>query len=202
MARIKRPIKYTIILTAFFMFYFMFIDKNTVHEDINYNRNIIENFPREDVKIKQEQQVNGFNLNTKRNLVSINENKYIFNMMSPKRLNKLFNIIHEKEKQIELVLRKLNLIIFDDIIKYIDSNNMLALPLAQQYFKSEIKDFLQVIGNKIQITNKFIDYLNNQSDYYSFYNPRVSILKQKINDVSIWTYNEPFIENFQSNFSI
>ncbi len=195
MARIKRPIKYTIILSAFFMFYFMFIDKNTVHEDINYNSNIIENFEKEDAKIKQEQQV-GVNLSTKRNLVSINENKYIFNMTLPNRLNKLFNIIHEKEKQIELVLRKLNLIIFDDIIKYIDSNNLLALPLAQQYFNSEIRDFLRVIGNKIQITNKFIDYLNNQSDYYSFYNPRKSILKQKINDVSIWTYNEPLNENF------
>jgi hypothetical protein len=173
----------------------MFIDKNTVHEDINYNSNIIENFEKEDAKIKQEQQV-GVNLSTKRNLVSINENKYIFNMTLPNRLNKLFNIIHEKEKQIELVLRKLNLIIFDDIIKYIDSNNLLALPLAQQYFNSEIRDFLRVIGNKIQITNKFIDYLNNQSDYYSFYNPRKSILKQKINDVSIWTYNEPLNENF------
>ena len=164
----------------------MLIDKYAVDVEIHSNSDAIEDFPREYAKLKEEeQQANGLDLlETKRNLDTIKKNKYIFNMISPKRLNKLFNIIHEKEKRIQHVLRKLNLLIFDDVIKNSYIKNLLDLPFLQQHFNSEIKDFLQVIDNKIEVTDKFIDYLSNQSDYYTFHNPRIDILKEKINDVS------------------
>ena len=70
MARIKRPIKYSIIFTALFLLYFMLIDKYAVDVEIHSNSDAIEDFPREYAKLKEEeQQANGLDLlETKHNL--------------------------------------------------------------------------------------------------------------------------------------
>ena len=102
-------------------------------------------------------------------------------MTSPDRLNRLFDIISEREIYIEHTLRQLEILVFQDLI----NDNQQALPTSFKGYKREIKDFLQVLDKKIRVTSKFLEYLNSQSDFHSFQNPRKNILKRKINDVGI-----------------
>jgi len=186
MARIKRKVKYSIIFTLFFMFYFIFISKSAVYEELNTNNNIVQHLPIQTLNKTTELQNKELNqVRTEFNLVGTKADKYIFDMTSPKRLNKLFDIIYEKEKKIEQILRKLKLVVFSDLVNYIDNGNRLTPSPFYKAFDSEIKEFLQVIEKRVRVTSKFVEYLYNQSELHTFYNPRKSILKQKINNVSI-----------------
>ncbi len=73
------------------------------------------------------------------------------------------------------------ILVFQDLI----NDNHQALPSSFKGYNREIKDFLQVLDKKIRVTSKFLEYLNSQSDFHSFQNPRKNILKRKIIDVGI-----------------
>ena len=186
MARLKKPMKYLVITIGLFTFYFMFIDQLTENNGLNNSsnflekQNIIEKTHDNEIKLdksltKTESDIFKFGK------VHRKENKYFFNMSTPHRLNKLFDIIYEKEKVIESTLRKLDLVVFEDIIK----DDQSALPLPFKMFKYEINEFLKVDDKKVRATTKFADFLSNQSDYYTFKNPRKNIIKTKMSNVSI-----------------
>jgi hypothetical protein len=189
MARaIQKLLKYLIQCMALLMFYFIVFDQTSKKSDYNPINTDANNL--EGDKIQNQFAIKNKELNGKRfndiyknilNSSSRKDHKYIIDMSSPNRLNKLFDIIHEKERKIELALRNLELLVFEDLI----SDNQLALPPSFKDFNSEIKDFLQVVDKKVQATPKFMQYLNFQSDLHTFQNPRKNILKRKIIDVSI-----------------
>jgi hypothetical protein len=181
MARIKKTFKHLVIFLSLFMFYFMFIAQNVEHEETETNNlpDIIPTFkPNIDNKLTK---VDKFFPNTNGTIGKTNSNSYFFNMTSPDRLNRLFDIILEKEKKIEHTLRQLEILVFQDLI----NENQQALPSSFKSYNREIKDFLQVFDKKIRVTSKFLEYLNSQSDFHSFQNPRKNILKRKINNVGI-----------------
>ena len=100
-----------------------------------------------------------------------NETKYIF-PIEANRINKLFRILIDKEKDYVTVLDKLELPSFQKI-----KNN-------EKIKNFEYNDYLKVINNNLVATDKFVSYLNNLSDIHSF-NPRKNVLRSKILDVRL-----------------
>jgi len=160
----------------------MFIGQNPEHEETETNNNLRDLIPTFkpiiDNKLTKVDKISIFSNGT---IGKTNSNSYIFNMTSPHRLNRLFDIILEREKYIEHTLRQLEILVFQDLI----NDNHQALPSSFKGYNREIKDFLQVLDKKIRVTSKFLEYLNSQSDFHSFQNPRKNILKRKIIDVGI-----------------
>jgi len=178
---IKKFLKYLIQCIALLMLYFMVFDQNSKKSNFNdMNTNNLEGDKIQNQLTIKNNELNDIHKNIL-NPSARNDHKYIFDMSTPNRLNKLFDIIYEKERKIELTLRKLELLVFEDLI----SDNQLALPPSFKDFNSEIKDFLKVVDKKVQASPKFMQYLNFQSDLHTFQNPRKNILKRKIIDVSI-----------------
>ena len=99
------------------------------------------------------------------------KNDYIF-PIEANRINKLFRILINKEKDYITVLDKLELPSFQKI-----KNN-------EKIKNFEYNDYLKVINNNLVATDKFVSYLNNLSDIHSF-NPRKNVLRSKILDVRL-----------------
>ena len=97
-----------------------------------------------------------------------NETKYIF-PIEANRINKLFRILIDKEKDYVTVLDKLELPSFQKI-----KNNEKIKNFKYNYYS-------KVINNNVVASDKFLNYLNNLSDIYSF-NPRKNVLRLKILD--------------------
>ncbi len=170
---IKKFLKYLIQCIALLMLYFIVFDQNSKKSDYN-DMNTLDGDKIQNQLTVKNNELNDIHKNIL-NHSARNDHKYIFDMSTPNRLNKLFDIIYEKERKIELTLRKLELLVFEDLI----SDNQLALPPSFKDFNSEIKDFLQVVDKKVQATPKFMQYLNFQSDLHTFQNPRKNILKRE-----------------------
>jgi hypothetical protein len=99
------------------------------------------------------------------------KNDYIF-PIEANRINKLFRILIDKEKDYVTILDKLELPSFQKIIKNEKINNF------------EYNDYLKVINTNLVATDKFVSFLNNLSDIHSF-NPRKNVLRSKILDVGL-----------------
>jgi hypothetical protein len=98
-------------------------------------------------------------ITTKRN------DSFIFDIESA-RINRLFKILHRKEKLHSKVLNQLQLISFEDIIQK----------------KSKVKyNKLQVNGDEVQVTEEFVNELKQQSILHSFTaESRKNVKKEKI----------------------
>lgn len=105
-----------------------------------------------------------------------NENKvpsrYILDI-SKERINKLFDILHDKEKLFSGVFKSLGLIVFDNLISGNDE------PALKDYSR-EKERFLKVVDNRVTVTDEFVSYLHNLSDYYSFEHPRNTVKRSKL----------------------
>jgi hypothetical protein len=75
------------------------------------------------------------------------------------RLNNLFDLLTIKEAHHQNILERLNLLSFKKLANGIISN---------EYYQNEIKEYLDLNENNVKANNKFIKYLNNISEYYSF----------------------------------
>jgi hypothetical protein len=86
--------------------------------------------------------------------------RYLMNLSSI-RLNRLFDILSKKELESNnyLIQKKLGLISFKDLA----------------YHKKVNNDYLKLSGDQIMATDKFIQYLYDISNLYSFQNPRNNI---------------------------
>lgn len=100
--------------------------------------------------------------------------------LTKKRIERLINKLLEKEKIFSKEMKQLGLIMFENLIE--DKDNKKE--------KDEQSEFLKVDGNLLTITENFIKYLHNLSDFYSFKNPRNNIKKLKFNTVTV---NRAFI---------
>jgi hypothetical protein len=187
MPRFKKSLKYTVVLAGLLTFYFMFLTDQKM--DTKQVNKIIEERLKEFKK--SEKATDEFHFEPTKQILAPSETKFnisnpkwkkkeneqfIFNMDSPHRLNKLFDLVYEKEKKIEPVLRKLGLVVFDDLI----NDKLSLLPLSFNEFRTEIPSFLQIVDRKVKATPKFIQFLNEQSNFYSFANPRKNVERSKI----------------------
>ena len=112
---------------------------------------------------------------------SFTKNEYSLEL-STQRINKLFDILLEKEKKFLPVLTKLNVLIFDNLI----NGNKQAFDVE---FNQEKKEYLKIVNSKVEITDKFIEYLYSISNKHSLFEPRKNISKFKL-------VNNKFDSNF------
>ena len=171
MARFKKAFKYSIICTAFLMFYLTFIAQNSVRNISDTRHNLedgivsskLNNKVKKDARRLEKLSSKNQELNSSSD-ISTKKKKYIFDMESSDRINRLLDIIYEKEKHIEPTLRSLDLLVFEDLIQ----NKHDSLPSSFKTFSRELDDYLEVVEDKVQITQKFVKFLSEQSDNHSF----------------------------------
>ena len=106
--------------------------------------------------LNEKYSLNYINSNHKLRLKSVE--KFVI-QPNKNRLNDLFDILSSKEDYYQDVLGKLNLISFKELVNGANSN---------QYYQREIDQYLDLNSNTIKANDKFIKYLNNKSEYYSF----------------------------------
>ena len=87
------------------------------------------------------------------------ESDYI-NKLSSERINKLFNVLTEKELIYKDTLNNFDVLSFTDLL---ESNN-------KEFYNSDIQNFLAIKNNTIVTTEYFIDYLKAKSHNMSFIN--------------------------------
>jgi hypothetical protein len=76
------------------------------------------------------------------------------------RLNSLFDLMTIKEAYYQDILDRLNLISFKKLAN--------GAGLNDEYYRKEIKEYLDLNGKVIKVNEKFIKYLNKKSEYFSF----------------------------------
>jgi hypothetical protein len=96
--------------------------------------------------------------------------------ISSERINKLFDILYEKEKKYASVMKSLGILLFENLIGN-------APDAALENFSKERSDFLKIVDSRVRITEKFLVHLYNLSDFYSFNNERDIITRRKIDKV-------------------
>ncbi len=115
----------------------------------------------------------------------ITANKTYINSVDSTRINRLFRIIQDKEKNFRPIIKGLKLISFENIV--------------MQKGESEYKILLQLKNGRVEATDYLINYLKTQSDSNSFGYSRTKIYPEKItavNEVS----NSFFLINKSLNF--
>jgi hypothetical protein len=94
---------------------------------------------------------------TQFHLETIQKEENFINKISIERLNKLFQILFDNEQKqhpkLTQILKQLEVISFNNLIK-----------------TNQNGDYFQIIDNKVQIQQKFIDNLISMSNFYSFHN--------------------------------
>lgn len=107
-----------------------------------------------------------------------NGNSKYIQEISADRINRLFNILLDKETRFEKAFKELDVLLFKNLI------NKNPMP-AFKNFTEEIDKYLTVTDNRVTVTDEFVKYLNDLSDEHSFRNPRdrldVAPLKEVIN---------------------
>lgn len=102
-----------------------------------------------------------------------NETKYSNFLLdlSTQRLNKLFDILHDKEERYMEILASLDLLIFDNIINK-KKNDSVWKSIGQ-----EKNLYLKVVDKRLRVTKKFIKYLYNLSNFYLAEKPEKKLNK-------------------------
>ena len=103
MARFKKAFKYSIICTAFLMFYLTFIAQNSVRNISDTRHNLedgivsskLNNKVKKDARRLEKLSSKNQELNSSSD-ISTKKKKYIFDMESSDRINRLLDIIYEK----------------------------------------------------------------------------------------------------------
>lgn len=114
------------------------------------------------------------------------------------RLNNLFRILENKELDFLNLDKALNLPSFDRIKQFLKTNNSNQNDINIGFYQDEIRIYLKLSSNlnNLQVTNQFVEYLTNKSEYYSFNHPRQTLEKYglKVNfiffekKISVLTY--------------
>lgn len=104
------------------------------------------------------------------------------------RIDSLFRILSEKEEKYGDILDQLDLISFKNLAKSKTSRQSSDAKLPANY-KYELDNYLDVEGERIVSSEKFVENLWQKSVHYSFTNRRESVTKSAINDVSLPTNN-------------
>lgn len=100
---------------------------------------------------------------------ALNNNKYVFELTT-ERINQLFEILHEKEKKFSTVLNKLNVLMFENLVNGKSDPALVG-------FDREINEYFRVVEQKVEVTNKFVDFLYSISNTHSFIKPRNNVTK-------------------------
>lgn len=97
--------------------------------------------------------------------------------LSSQRIERLFQILHDKEKNFSQLMNHLGLFMFENLINGKED-------LAFKGYEHDRDRFLEVVENRVRVSDIFINYLVNLSDFYSFKNPRNYIKRYTFNEVS------------------
>jgi hypothetical protein len=94
------------------------------------------------------------------------------------RINKLFDVLFEKEKRYKSVLSSLNVLLFENLVNEKEDASLMD-------FANEAKLFLKVLDKRVTVTNEFnyYNYQTNMSNYYTYKNPRDKIKKYAVIEV-------------------
>lgn len=108
---------------------------------------------------------------------NLNSGAYL-NKLTSQRIERLFKVLLDKEKDFAELMNHLGLIMFENLIN----------GKQDSAFKGYEKDrdlFLKVSDNRVKVTTSFMNYLSNLSEFYSFKHPRTLIKKYTFKGVSI-----------------
>lgn len=122
---------------------------------------------------------------------SVHMNEYITDIsVSARRMNSLFAILLEKEKRYKSAMENLGLVLFENMINGKQDS-------ALEKFPDETKKFLKIEDNRVKVTDEFISFLHNISDFYTFKRPKQrEIKKMRVTSV---TFAQPSINQVKIN---
>ena len=149
-------------------------DTKSYKDNENQNKNNINNI------IQNES-------NTKRPLdiqsdgkISFNSDAYLVEITSL-RIERLFKILLEKEKNFTEFMNHLGLVMFENLVDGKQDS-------AFKGYENDRDLFLKVVDNRVRVTNSFMNYLFNLSEFYSFKNPRNHIKRSTFKGVSKFSF--------------
>lgn len=129
----------------------------------------IDEFPDQDFsKIKKASHFIQEDENKVYQLEKIGSNSSYINNVDSVRINKLFRILQEKEKNYRPIIKDLKLLSFEDIA-----------------LKNDQKDRFKVNNGQVEITEELVTFLRKQSDFNSFGYSRTKIDPAKITEVQM-----------------
>ncbi len=105
--------------------------------------------------------------------------KYIIEIKEHK-LNKLFEILQDKEKQYGHLLDELDLVSFAQF-----ANNKKTNSLGK--YSSQAEKYLMVNGNRVMVNEQYVTYLKNKSEYFLTASSRSNIQRKKILNVNFFS---------------
>lgn len=108
--------------------------------------------------------------------ISFNSDAYLIKLTSL-RIERLFKILLEKEKNFTELMNHLGLVMFENLIDGKQDS-------AFKGYENDRDLFLKVVDNRVRVTNSFMNYLFNLSEFYSFKNPRNHIKRSTFKWVS------------------
>ena len=92
----------------------------------------------------------------------IEEDRFLIEL-STKRLNKLFKILHEKEKEFKHSLDELRVLSFSDLIKKRLNDSNIKFEL-----KNDVEKYIEIENNEVKAKRQLSVYLSKLSKLYSF----------------------------------
>lgn len=140
--------------------------------------------------------------NSSRKLSSKTQGTDLFlNKINQDRLGRLFSklaLVEENYFSSENLSEKLGLISFKQIKEIKEKNSSELEKNDYKKFSYEIKEFLYIDPNygNIRPSEKFIDYLKNKSEFFSYKKPRIQFRQDPIQTVS------RFYSRMQARYSI
>jgi hypothetical protein len=110
----------------------------------------------------------------------IKNSKYIIEITEHK-LNKLFAILQDKEKEYGHLLDGLGLISFTDF-----PNKKQNIHLKK--YDSQAENFLRVESSRVKVKKRYVSYLTNKSEHFLTALSRTNVTRQKILNVSLFNF--------------
>ena len=97
----------------------------------------------------------------------LSDNRFLIEL-SETRLNRLFGILHKKEKAFKQSLEDLQVLSFSDLINEGINNSNLKFGI-----KNDIVKYIEIQNQEIKVKKKFVADLINKSIFYSFEKSRI-----------------------------
>lgn len=147
----------------------------TIHKNnVNQNKNNINKFIQNESNTKRPQDIQSDGK------ISFNSDAYLVELTSL-RIERLFKILLEKEKNFTELMNRLGLVMFENLVDDKQDSSFKG-------YENERDLFLKVVDNRVRVTNSFMNYLFNLSEFYSFKNPRNHIKRSTFKGVSKFSF--------------
>ena len=160
-----------LILIVILILFFLYINYDNLNKNYipSIKKNIFDSENRSTTTKFSTNILNYGHRKSEDNLINIEKNK----------INRLFEILLDKEKDFSLVFEELNVVSFKNLITQKGSTHL-------ELYQKEVNKYLKIENENIVVTDDFINYLVYQSEkYLQFNSMRTNITRNNVTKVEL-----------------